>query len=165
MGAIEEFKNKIHIMNTIAIKIVNNSPFETPVYATAGSAGFDLRANLGEQTFVFIKPLERKLIPTGLFFEIPEGMEGQVRPRSGLALKQGITVLNSPGTLDSSYRGEVGVILINLSNEEVKINHGDRIAQMVISRHATAEFIVVGSVSELTTTERAAGGFGSTGVK
>lgn len=142
------------------IRIVNKSTNQLPQYATSQSAGIDLRANLAEP--ITLKPLERKLIPTGLFIELPEGYEAQIRPRSGLALKHGITVLNSPGTIDADYRGEIGVILINLSNEEFKIEHGERICQMVIARHEQAEWI---QVEELNDTERGAGGFGHTGKK
>lgn len=145
------------------IKIVNKSTNETPAYATAGAAGFDLRANLDAP--VTLKPGERKLIPTGLFMEIPLGYEGQVRPRSGLTLKRGLTVLNSPGTVDADYRGEVGVILVNQSSEDQVIEHGERVAQMVIAKHETAEIEVVESVEELESTDRGAGGFGSTGTK
>lgn len=145
------------------IKIVNKSTNETPAYATAGAAGFDLRANL--ESPITLTPGERKLIPTGLFMEIPLGYEGQVRTRSGLALKRGLVVLNSPGTVDADYRGEVGVILVNHSVENQVIEHGERVAQMVIAKHETAEIEVVGSTDELESTERGAGGFGSTGVK
>jgi len=145
------------------IKIVNKSTNETPAYATAGAAGFDLRANLDAP--VQLGPNQRKLIPTGLFMEIPFGYEGQVRTRSGLALKRGLSVLNSPGTVDSDYRGEVGVILINNTADIETIEPGERIAQMVIAKHETAEIEVVESVEELETTDRGAGGFGSTGTK
>ena len=140
------------------IRIVNKSTNALPQYATSQSAGIDLRANLAEP--VILKPMERKLIPTGLFIELPEGYEAQIRPRSGLALKHGITVLNTPGTIDADYRGEIGVILINLSTEDFKIEHGERICQMVIARHEQAEWI---QVEELNETERGAGGFGHTG--
>ena len=142
------------------IRIVNKSTNALPQYATSQSAGIDLRANLAEP--VVLKPMERKLIPTGLFIELPEGYEAQIRPRSGLALKHGITVLNTPGTIDADYRGEIGVILINLSNEDFTIEHGERICQMVIARHEQAEWI---QVEELNETERGAGGFGHTGKK
>ncbi|MBO4613648.1 MAG: dUTP diphosphatase [Bacteroidales bacterium] len=142
------------------IRIVNKSTNALPQYATSQSAGIDLRANLAEP--VVLKPMERKLIPTGLFIELPEGYEAQIRPRSGLALKHGITVLNTPGTIDADYRGEIGVILINLSTEDFKIEHGERICQMVIARHEQAEWI---QVEELNETERGAGGFGHTGKK
>jgi len=142
------------------IRIVNKSTNALPQYATSQSAGIDLRANLAEP--VILKPMARKLIPTGLFIELPEGYEAQIRPRSGLALKHGITVLNTPGTIDADYRGEIGVILINLSTEDFKIEHGERICQMVIARHEQAEWI---QVEELNETERGAGGFGHTGKK
>ncbi len=142
------------------IRIVNKSTNALPQYATSQSAGIDLRANLAEP--IVLKPMERKLIPTGLFIELPEGYEAQIRPRSGLALKHGITVLNTPGTIDADYRGEIGVILINLSTEDFKIEHGERICQMVIARHEQAEWI---QVEELNETERGAGGFGHTGKK
>ncbi len=145
------------------LKLINKSNNETPAYATSGAAGFDLRANLDSP--IVLKPLERKLIPTGLFMEIPLGYEGQVRPRSGLALKRGLTVLNTPGTVDSDYRGEVGVILINLSAEDQEIVHSERIAQMVFSTHETAEIELVDSVEKLETSDRGTGGFGSTGTK
>ena len=142
------------------IRIVNKSTNALPQYATSQSAGIDLRANLSEA--VTLKPMDRKLIPTGLFIELPEGYEAQIRPRSGLALKHGITVLNTPGTIDADYRGEIGVILINLSNEDFTIEHGERICQMVIARHEQAEWI---QVEELNETERGAGGFGHPGKK
>jgi len=140
------------------IRIVNQSPHELPEYETLASAGMDLRAHT--DTPVTLQPMERGLIKTGLFMELPVGVEAQVRPRSGLALKKGITVLNSPGTIDADYRGEIGVILINLSNEPFTINSGDRIAQLVITKHERAEWQEVESLTE---TERGAGGFGSTG--
>ena len=143
------------------LKIVNKSTNAMPAYATAGAAGFDLRANIE----VTLLPGERKLITTGLFMEIPLGYEGQVRPRSGLTLKRGLTVLNTPGTVDSDYRGDVGVILINLSSEPQRIEVGERIAQMVIAKHETAEIESVESVEELESTDRGTGGFGSTGTK
>ncbi len=142
------------------VKIINNSKNPLPAYATPLSAGMDLRANL-EQS-VTLSPMERRLIPTGLFIELPQGYEAQIRPRSGLALKKGITVLNTPGTIDADYRGEIGVILINLSNEPFVIESGERICQMVIAKHENAEFI---EVDELSSTERGAGGFGHTGKK
>jgi dUTP pyrophosphatase len=141
------------------IQIINRSHHPLPTYATALSAGMDLRANLEEP--IVLKPLERRLVPTGLFIALPEGYEAQVRPRSGLALKHGIGVLNSPGTIDADYRGEIGVILVNLSNQEFVINDGERIAQMVVARHETVEWT---AVEELGETERGAGGFGHTGV-
>ncbi|HUM52812.1 MAG: dUTP diphosphatase [Chitinophagales bacterium] len=142
------------------LKIVNSSDNPLPVYETTGSAGMDLRAQLSEP--VMLKPLQRALIPTGLFIELPDGYEAQVRPRSGLALKKGVTVLNSPGTIDSDYRGEIKVIMINLSNETTIINTGERIAQMIISKY---EKVVLKEVDELNETERGEGGFGHTGVK
>lgn len=141
------------------IKIVNKSKHALPEYATEHSAGMDLRANLSES--VTLKPLERKLIPTGLFIELPEGYEAQIRPRSGLAIKKGITVLNSPGTIDADYRGEICVILINLSSDNFVIEDGERICQMVIAAHAQAQWLQVEVLGE---TERGAGGFGHTGV-
>jgi len=145
-------------MTGIQIKIINNSENEIPVYATAGSSGMDIRAHLTEP--VILKPLERKLIPTGLFIELPEGYEAQIRPRSGLALKHGITCLNTPGTVDSDYRGEIKVLLINLSGEEQTINNNERIAQMVICSVEKAALIVAGKIEN---TERGSGGFGHTG--
>jgi dUTP pyrophosphatase len=141
------------------VKIINKSGHELPAYETGSSAGMDLRANISEP--VILKPLERAIIKTGLFIELPVGYEAQVRPRSGLAAKKGITVLNSPGTIDADYRGEIGVILVNLSNEEFSIQDGERIAQMVISRH---EHITWKEVESLEETTRGTGGFGSTGV-
>ena len=140
------------------IRIVNQSPHELPSYETLASAGMDLRAHT--DTPITLQPMERSLIKTGLFIELPVGIEAQVRPRSGLALKKGITVLNSPGTIDADYRGEIGVILINLSNEPFTISNGDRIAQLVIAKHERADWQQVESLTE---TERGAGGFGSTG--
>jgi len=142
------------------IKIVNKSNNELPAYSTKMSAGMDLRAYLTET--VVLKPLERKLIPTGLFVEIPAGFEAQIRPRSGLALKKGITVLNSPGTIDADYRGEVGIILINLSNEDFIIESGERICQMIIASHETVQWNLVEKLEE---SERGEGGFGHTGKK
>ena len=141
------------------INIINKSQHALPKYETIASAGMDLRANLLES--IILKPLERTLVKTGLFMELPLGFEAQVRPRSGLALKKGITVLNSPGTIDADYRGEIGVILINLSNEDFVIENGERIAQLVIAKYQQAEFI---EVNELSETSRGTGGFGSTGV-
>lgn len=141
------------------VQIINRGHHALPAYATALSAGMDLRANLDEP--IVLKPLQRCLVPTGLFLALPEGYEAQVRPRSGLALKKGVTVLNSPGTVDADYRGEVGVILINLSAEEFVIEDGERIAQMVIARHEQVTWEEVEMLSE---TERGAGGFGHTGV-
>ena len=142
------------------IKIVNKSQHDSPAYATSQSAGLDLRANLTES--ISLKPLERTLVKTGLFIELPEGYEAQVRPRSGLAYKKGISVLNSPGTIDADYRGEIGVILVNLSAEEFVIENGERVAQMVIAKHEQANWIEVETLED---SERGAGGFGSTGVK
>ena len=143
----------------LKIEVVNKGHQPLPQYATPQSAGMDLRANLDAP--VTLKPLERKLIPTGLHIALPVGYEAQVRPRSGLALKKGITVLNTPGTIDTDYRGEIGVILINLSQDDFVIEDGERIAQMVIARHEHGEFIAVEVLSE---TERGEGGFGHTGV-
>ena len=141
------------------VEIINKSKHQLPSYATALSAGMDLRANI--DTPIVLNPLERTLVPTGLFMALPAGYEAQVRPRSGLAIKKGITVLNSPGTIDADYRGEVCVILVNLSNEPFTITDGERIAQMVIARHEQVEWEAVEVLSE---TERGAGGFGHTGV-
>lgn len=142
------------------VQIINKSHHPLPHYATTQSAGMDIRANL-EQPIV-LKPLQRCLVPTGLFMALPEGYEAQIRPRSGLALKKGVTVLNTPGTIDADYRGEVGIILINLSQEDFIIEDGERIAQMVIARYEQAEWIAVDVLDE---TERGAGGFGHSGVK
>ena len=142
------------------IEIINNSNHELPAYATSQSAGLDLRANL-EESFV-LKPLERRLVPTGLHIALPEGYEAQIRPRSGLAYKKGITVLNAPGTIDADYRGDIGVILINMSNQDFVVEDGERIAQLVIAKYEQAEWV---SVQELSETNRGDGGFGSTGVK
>ncbi len=142
------------------IKIVNTSSNPNPSYETTSSAGMDLRASLNEP--ITIEPLHRAIIPTALYIELPDGYEAQVRPRSGLAAKSGITVLNSPGTIDADYRGEIKVILINLSDQPFVINHGDRIAQMIIAQHERAEWI---EVNDLNISARGAGGFGHTGVK
>lgn len=144
----------------MTIKIINKSNHALPNYETIASAGMDLRANLSEARV--LKPLERSIVGTGLFIELPIGYEAQVRPRSGLAAKKGITVLNTPGTIDADYRGEIGVILVNLSNEDFTIENGERIAQLIISKHERAEWI---EVNELSETSRGAGGFGSTGIK
>ena len=144
----------------IQIKVVNRGHQQLPAYATPQSAGMDLRANI--ESPITLHPMERRLIPTGLHIALPEGYEAQIRPRSGLALKHGLTVLNSPGTSDADYRGEIGVLLINLSQDDFVINDGERIAQMVIARHEQADFIVV---EELDQTERGEGGYGHTGVK
>jgi dUTP pyrophosphatase len=145
-------------MSSIQVKIINKSSNPLPSYATAGSSGMDLRANLEDP--LTLQPLERTLVPTGLFIELPVGYEAQVRPRSGLAIKQGITCLNSPGTIDADYRGEIKIILINLSREEQVIQHGDRIAQMIIHKVEKANWQ---EVDELVVTERNEGGFGHTG--
>ncbi len=145
----------------MSCKIYNQSNNPLPAYASASAAGMDLRANLTEP--IVLQPLERKLIPTGLFIELPRDCEAQVRPRSGLALKHGITVLNSPGTIDADYRGEIGVILVNLSNEPFEIQPGERIAQMVIAKFQQVELQEVSSKDELSDTERGAGGFGHSG--
>ena len=142
------------------IQVLNKGHQPLPAYATCQSAGMDLRANIDEA--VTLHPMERRLIPTGLYISLPAGYEAQVRPRSGLALKHGITVLNSPGTIDADYRGEIGVLLINLSDSDFVVRDGERIAQMVIARHETAEFVEVDVLDE---TERGAGGYGHTGVK
>jgi len=144
----------------MTIKIINKSNHALPNYETIASAGMDLRANLSESRV--LKPLERSIVGTGLFIELPIGYEAQVRPRSGLAAKKGITVLNTPGTIDADYRGEIGVILVNLSNEDFTIENGERIAQLVIAKHERAEWV---EVNELSETSRGAGGFGSTGIK
>jgi dUTP pyrophosphatase len=142
------------------VKVINKSDHSIPEYETPASAGMDLRANISES--ITLRPLERAVVKTGLFVEIPVGYEAQVRPRSGLAAKKGITVLNAPGTVDADYRGEIGVILVNLSNEEFTIENGERIAQLVISAHERAEWIESESLTE---TSRGEGGFGSTGTK
>lgn len=142
------------------IKIINTSNHDLPNYETGASAGMDLRANLSEPRV--LKPLERSIVGTGLFIELPVGYEAQVRPRSGLAAKKGVTVLNAPGTVDADYRGEIGVILVNLSHEAFTIENGERIAQLVIAKHERADWVAVETLSE---TDRGAGGFGSTGTK
>jgi dUTP pyrophosphatase len=147
-------------MSAITINIINQSANPLPSYATAGSAGMDIRASLTET--LTLQPMERMLIPSGLFVEIPEGYEIQIRPRSGLALKQGITCLNTPGTIDSDYRGEIKVLLINLSNEKQVIENGDRIAQMVLAKTEKAAFQLVEKITE---TQRGEGGFGHTGIQ
>ena len=151
---------KRNVSKMIKIKVVNRGHQQLPAYATPQSAGMDLRANLDAP--ITLHPMERRLIPTGLHIALPEGYEAQVRPRSGLALKHGLTVLNTPGTIDADYRGEIGVVLINLSQEDFVINDGERIAQMVIARHEQGDFVVV---EELDETERGEGGYGHTGVK
>lgn len=140
------------------VKIINKSNNPLPDYATSYSAGMDLQANLTES--ITLKPLERALIPTGLFIELPAGYEAQIRPRSGLAVKHGISVLNSPGTIDADYRGEIRVVLVNLSNDAFQINHGERICQMIVAAHATVEWELA---QELEESDRGAGGFGHTG--
>lgn len=147
-------------METIKVKIINKSNNPTPSYSTADSAGMDVRAFV--ENPITLNPMERVLVPTGLYMELPHGYQCEIRPRSGLALKKGITVLNTPGTIDADYRGEVGIILINLSNEPFVINNGERICQMVIMNYTKAEWV---EVEELNDTERGAGGFGHTGVK
>ena len=144
----------------INVKIVNRSKHELPAYGTEHAAGMDIRANLDEP--VVLKPMQRILIPTGLYIELPEGYEAQIRPRSGLALKKGIGVLNSPGTIDADYRGEIGIILINLSNEDFVINDGERICQMVVKEYCRVDWTEVQTLED---SERGAGGFGHTGVK
>lgn len=142
------------------IKIINKSNHALPHYETIASAGMDLRANITDS--ILLKPLQRTIVKTGLFIELPIGLEAQVRPRSGLAAKKGVTVLNAPGTIDADYRGEIGVILVNLSNEDFIIQNGERIAQLVIAKHERAEWVEVQTLSE---TDRGEGGFGSTGTK
>ena len=142
------------------VQIINKSKHVTPSYETEGAAGMDLRANIEES--IVLKPLERAIIKTGLFIALPGGYEAQVRPRSGLAAKKGVTVLNAPGTIDADYRGEIGVILVNLSKEDFTIENGDRIAQLVIAKYERADW---NKVTELSETSRGSGGFGSTGVK
>jgi dUTP pyrophosphatase len=149
-----------NIYKKMKIKIINASSHALPNYETLWSAGMDLRANISEP--FTLQPLERTIVPTGLFMELPAGYEAQIRPRSGLAAKKGITVLNAPGTVDADYRGEIGVILINLSQEPFRVENGERIAQMVIAQHGRAEWV---EVEELSTTDRGSGGFGSTGAK
>lgn len=144
----------------VNISVINKGRQPLPQYATPQSAGLDLRANIDES--ITLHPMQRSLIPTGLFIALPPGYEAQVRPRSGLALKHGITVLNTPGTIDADYRGEIMVLLVNLSNEDFTVNDGERIAQMVIARHETAHFTLVDQLDE---TERGTGGYGHTGVK
>ena len=144
----------------MTIKIINNSQHELPNYETLASAGMDLRANISEA--ITLQPLERAIVKTGLLIELPIGFEAQVRPRSGLAAKNGVTVLNAPGTIDADYRGEIGVILVNLSNQAFTIQNGERIAQLIIAKHERADWELV---SELSETQRGEGGFGSTGVK
>jgi len=142
------------------VKVINKSRHNLPHYSTTASAGMDLRANIS--TSISLKPLERIIVKTGIFMQLPVGYEAQIRPRSGLAFKKGITVLNSPGTIDADYRGEIGVILVNLSSEEVLIEDGERIAQIIIAKHEKVHWI---EAEELDSSERGAGGFGSTGIK
>lgn len=157
-ASLSRRSNKFKTM--IKVRIINKGRQPLPAYATPQSAGLDLRANIDAP--VTLRPMERRLIPTGLYMALPAGYEAQVRPRSGLALKHGISVLNTPGTIDADYRGEVMVLLVNFSTEDFVVNDGERIAQMVIARHETAAFEVV---DELDETERGAGGYGHTGVK
>lgn len=146
-------------MDNVKVKIINKSSNPLPSYSTSSSAGMDLRANLSEP--VTLKPLERALIPTGIYIQLPQGYECQIRPRSGLALKHGISLVNTPGTIDADYRGEIGVILINLSNETFVVNHGERICQMVVTNYSSVNWCEVESLED---SERGAGGFGHTGV-
>lgn len=147
-------------MDNVKVKIINRSKHELPAYETLFSAGMDVRANL--TTPITLQPMERTLVPTGLFIQLPEGYECQIRPRSGLAFKKGISIVNSPGTIDADYRGEIGIILINLSNESFVINDGERICQMVVKQYSRVEWEIVESLDD---SERGAGGFGHTGVK
>lgn len=142
------------------VKVINKGHQPLPAYATSQSAGMDLRANIDES--IVLHPMERRLVPTGLHIALPQGFEAQIRPRSGLALKHGITVLNTPGTIDADYRGELMVLLVNLSSDNFVVNDGERIAQMVVARHAQVQFV---PVTELDSTERGEGGYGHTGVK
>lgn len=144
----------------VKVNVINKGHHPLPAYATPQSAGMDLRANISQP--LTLRPMERRLIPTGLYIALPQGYEAQIRPRSGLALKHGVTVLNSPGTIDADYRGELMVLLVNLSAEDFVVNDGERIAQMVVARHETVDFA---EVSELDETERGAGGYGHTGVE
>lgn len=154
------FRLNVERIKMIQIKVINKGHQPLPTYATAQSAGMDLRANI--EVPQILKPMERKLIATGLYIALPEGYEAQIRPRSGLALKHGITVLNTPGTIDADYRGEIMVLLVNFSDKEFVINDGERIAQMVIAQHEQGQFV---EVTQLDETERGAGGYGHTGVK
>lgn len=159
-----ESEEQVFQINNVAFtKIVNKSKHDLPCYSTPSSAGMDIRSNLVSS--ITLKPFERALIPTGLFIALPEGYEAQIRPRSGLALKKGITVLNTPGTIDADYRGEICIILINLSNEDFIIEDGERIAQMVVAKHERVVWEQMGSTSELSDTIRGTGGFGHTGKK
>ena len=157
---IRIFITFVPLLTAMKIRIVNHSKHPLPAYETAGSAGMDLRANLDAD--ILLKPLERMLVPTGLFIEIPAGYEAQIRPRSGMAIRHGITLLNAPGTIDADYRGEIKIILVNLSTREFLIRDGERIAQMIIAAHEMAEWV---EVEELVETARGAGGFGHTGVQ
>lgn len=155
---VKDFFYKHTFLSSMHIRIVNKSQHSLPAYETISSAGMDLRANLSEP--VMLKTLERAMIPTGLFIELPEGFEAQIRPRSGLAARSGITILNSPGTIDADYRGEIRIIIVNLSVDSFTVNNGDRIAQMIIARHEKAEWV---ESEKLNGSERGAGGFGHTG--
>lgn len=159
--SVQDFDNKKNVVQKIEIKYINKSDNKNPVYAQVGDSGFDLRANERGS----LKPLERKLVGTGLYFELPDGYELQIRPRSGLAYKNGVTVLNSPGTVDTGYRGEIKVLLVNLSNEEFTWDKGERIAQGVVAHRISSDFGDLVEVMEITETERGEGGFGSTGTK
>jgi dUTP pyrophosphatase len=163
LRGVNEIRESDDTKFKIPIKYINKSNNENPKYAQEGDSGFDFRANL--ETPITLKPLERVLVPTGLFFELPMGYELQIRPRSGMAYKHGITVLNTPGTVDTAYRGEIKVLLINLSNEEYTIEHGDRVAQGVVASRVSTEFGDLLEVMELSETVRGEGGFGSTGKK
>ena len=159
--SVQDFDKKSSTMSRIEIKYINKSDNKNPVYAKVGDSGFDLRANERGT----LKPLERKLVGTGLYFELPDGYELQIRPRSGLAYKNGITVLNSPGTVDTGYRGEIKVLLVNISNEDFNWDKGERIAQGVISHRVSSDYGDLIEVLEITESERGEGGFGSTGTK
>jgi len=163
MSKVKEHRKSNSESFTVQTKFINKSENENPKYAQEGDSGFDFRANI--EIPITLHPMDRVLVPTGLFFELPKGYELQIRPRSGMAYKHGITVLNTPGTVDTAYRGEVKVLLINLSNEPYTINHGDRIAQGIIASRISTEFGELVEVMELTDTVRSEGGFGSTGKK
>ena len=160
MGTTAGFVKSLKYLNRMKVKIINRSSHALPAYETVNSAGMDLRANLDSP--VELLPLHRQLLPTGLFIELPEGYEAQIRPRSGLAFKHGITVLNTPGTIDADYRGEIKVLLVNLSDQPFLINNGERIAQMIVAQHSRVEWT---EATDLSGTERGAGGFGHTGSK
>lgn len=160
MPVFDGLFQEIYIFINMEVKIINKSAWPTPAYATAQSAGMDLKANIDEP--IVLGSLERAMVPTGLYIALPAGFEAQIRPRSGLAAKHGLTVLNTPGTIDADYRGEIRVILVNLSNEAFTVNPGERIAQMVVARHETVEWVPVEVLDE---TDRGEGGFGSTGTK